>query len=300
MGIFDSLKNKKAAATNAAPEAASPETQARTSLQVLYAKPFDFDENKFTCALHAYDPALKEARLSSVAASKEASMWEVSWGVHQVQVVTFGMPMPAEPVAACIQPAHYDQDTKARAYAHKAHSLLFYRGQSADVAQQYVSLALVAGVLCDQDAVVVLNETARTSVPSSLFTGQYDQSFSELFGSMPPLFLFAGFVKYNLEGVAGVWMRTHGLEVWGLQNLATHVESHAQGSQIFDIFSNVADYMIDKGPILCAGHTMQVGEDIYLKLRDPNAEEAFLGSKEDVMIAEFIRADQSNPFVFNA
>jgi hypothetical protein len=295
MGIFDSLKNKKAVAPNAAPE-----TQARTSLQVLYTVPFEFDEDEFRRALHAYDPALKEAQLSAVVASEGASMWEVSWGIHQVQVVTFGMPMPAEPVAACVQPAHYDQDTKARAYAHQAHSLLFYRGQSPDVSEQYISLALVAGVLCGQDAVVVLNETARTSVPASLLTGQYEQSFSDLFRSMPPLFLFAGFVKYNLEGGAGVWMRTHGLEVWGLQNLATHVESHAQGSQIFDIFSNVADYMIDKGPILCAGHTMQVGEDIYLKLRDPNADEAFLGSEQDVMIAEFIRADQSNPFVFNA
>lgn len=296
MGIFDSLKSKKG---KTAPETGAADAPA-VGLQVLYAAAFEIEETDFTRQLRAYDKSLQAATLSLTNAGEGSSLGIISWGDHVVQAVTFGFPMPQEPVEATIQPAHYDQETKAMARAHKAHSLLFYRGQAQNVSEQYLALALVAGTLCGQGGIAVLNERARTSLPSRLFTREDGSSRLELFRGLPPLILFGGFVKYELEGQSGVWMRTHGLEAWGLPELATHVEGHDRGSEIFDIFSDVASYMIAKGPILCAGHTMQVGEDIYMKLRDPSTAEAAMGKPDEVLIAEFIRSDEANPFVFNA
>jgi hypothetical protein len=297
MGIFDSLKKKEN--EEAVPDDAEASNGPVTSLQVLFAVPFDLDEADFIRQLRAYDKSLSAATLSLVNAGEGSWLGDVTWGTHAVQIVTFGFPMPKEPVEACVQPSHYDAETKAQARAHKAHSLLFYRGQSQNVSEQYLALALVAGALCGEGGIAVLNESALTSLPSRLFTGENGLSRLELFRTLPPLMLFAGFVKYELEGQPGVWMRTHGLREWDLPDLATHVESHGQGSQIFEIFSDVASYMIAKGPILCAGHTMQIGEDIYMKLRDPGLDEAPMGQIGEVLIAEFIGADETNPFVFN-
>ncbi|RYG71271.1 DUF4261 domain-containing protein [bacterium] len=297
MGIFDSLQKKNQDSPSSETEADSGPV---ASLQILFAAPFDLDEAAFTRQLRAYDKSLSAAQLSVVQAGEGSWMANISWGIHIVQVVTFGFPMPQEPVEACLQPSHYNRETKDLARTQQAHALLFYRGEANNVSEQYVSLALIAGALCGEGGLAVLNESALTSVPSRVFTAESGESNLELWRTAPPLFLFAGFVKYELEGQPGVWMRTYGLHVWGLPDLATLVEGHHQGTEIFNIFSNVASYMMAKGPILCAGHTMQIGEDIYMKLRDPKLEEAAMGQPNEVLIAEFIRSDQSNPFVFSA
>ncbi len=292
MGIFDSLKRKLAPA----PNPASVESQA--GLQLVFAAPFSLSSEDFTKSLRAYAASLSAAQVSMVEGSEGSALGEASFGAHAVQIVIFGFPMPQEPLEACLLPSHFEEELKALARTQQAHALLFYRGQSENVSEQYVALALVAGALCGHGGLAVLNETAHTALPSRVFTGETGDP-SEFFRTLPPLYLFAGFVKYEIEAQKGVWMRTHGLQGWNLPNLATRVENHARGSEVFDIFSNVADYMISKGPILCAGHTMQIGEDIYMKLRDPLETEAVLRDENELLIAEFIRSDQTNPFVFN-
>ncbi|PQV64386.1 protein of unknown function (DUF4261) [Abditibacterium utsteinense] len=293
MGISDAPKSQK----SPAPVTISESSQ--VSLQVLFAAPFSPSSDELTRSLRAYDASLNAATVSLVDGGEGSALGEARFGIHAVQIVVFGFPMPKEPLEACVLPAPFDQETKQQVRAQQAHALLFYRGQSENISEQYIALALVAGALCGHGGLAVLNKNARAALPARVFTPEMGASKIEFFDTLPPLYLFAGFVKYEIEGKRGVWMRTHGLQLWDLPNLATLVESHARGAEVFDIFSNVIDYMINKGPILCAGHTMQIGEDIYIKLREPGAEEAKISDENELLIADFIRADESNPFVFN-
>ncbi|MNO09877.1 hypothetical protein D3C81_2333830 [compost metagenome] len=60
------------------------------------------------------------------------------------------------------------------------------------------------------------------------------------------------------------------------------------------MFNNIMSYMLDSGAELAAGHTMQIGEDAYMKLREPAKEEYYLDGPGRVLVAEIITADQIN------
>ena len=291
MGIFDTFRRSK-------PEVPAAESEAKTSLQLLFASPLQLETETLTRSIRAYDSSLRAAKVT-ITGGEEAALGEVSWQGHAVQIVVLGAPMPAPVVEICVAPAPYDESTKALARAHGSHALLFYRGQSQNVLEQYVALALVASVLCGEGAIAVLNEIAHASMPASVFVDEaIGPKRAEFLRTLPPLYLYAGFVKYEIENASGVWMRTHGLELWDLPDLATNVESHARGQEIFEIFSNVAAYMMDKGPVLSPGHSMQIGEELYMKLREPGIDEAPLQSENALLIAEFIRPDEANTHVF--
>jgi hypothetical protein len=60
------------------------------------------------------------------------------------------------------------------------------------------------------------------------------------------------------------------------------------------MFNNIMGYMLESGAELAAGHTMQIGENAYMKLREPAQEEYFLDGPAQVLVAEIITADEIN------
>ena len=151
----------------------------------------------------------------------------------------------------------------------------------------------MAGALAEHGALMVLNESGHTSFPArALARAGTDDTMALLHGLL--LLLYCGFVKYQVQDVPGVWMRTHGCPLLGLPDLAFHAEGHHQGQETFDIFQSVLGYVLNSGAELGAGHTMQVGEDTFMRLRSPTEDEAFLDSEGELFVAEMIRADQMN------
>ena len=79
-----------------------------------------------------------------------------------------------------------------------------------------------------------------------------------------------------------------------MPDLAFHAEGHHQGQEIFNIFQSVLGHVLNTGAELGPGHTMQVGEKSYLRLRLPTEDESFLDGDVDLFVAEVIGADQVN------
>jgi len=182
-----------------------------------------------------------------------------------------------------------------QARAHRAHALLYYAGRATDALEQYLALAVVAGVLGREGGVVVLNESAHTSFPAgALDPGAVEGDWLEVLRSLPLLLLYAGFVKYTIQGVPGVWMRTYGCHLLGLPDLASHAEGHQQGQETFELFDNILGYLRESGARFAVGHTMQVGPETFLRVRAARAEEGFLESAGELFVLERIGADQIN------
>jgi hypothetical protein len=217
------------------------------------------------------------------------------WGKHVVRCVGFDLPMPADAVEACVAPSHYPEELKQRARSHKAHVILYYAGHEPSPVEQYVALAATAGVLARLGAIVVLNESGRTSVPVSALSGSdSDGDIIDLLRTLPLPILYCGFVKHEVEGIPGVWMRTYGAPLLGLPDFAAHAAGHHEGQRYFDMFDNVFGYLRESGAQLAAGHTMQIGEEEYLRVRLPTEEEAFLESEGELLVAEIIGPDEIN------
>jgi hypothetical protein len=217
----------------------------------------------------------------------------VGWGKHIVRCVGFDAPMPSQSVEACVAPSHYPQELKERARAHQAHILLYYAGYDESPLEQYVALAATAGVLGRLGAIMILNESGHTSFPAAALS-DVDVDAMQLLRHLPPPILYCGFVKHEVQGIAGVWMRTYGAPRLGLPDMAAHAEGHHEGQRYFDTFNTVFVYLLKSRARLAPGHTMQVGDDEYLRVRAPHASEHFLQSDGEMLVAEVIGADQIN------
>jgi hypothetical protein len=300
MGLFSRFFGRSDSSTSqpvSGPLVANPDIKQPLSLQVLFPTPVDWNPERITQALRGHHRGLSGARceLEAGVAANGQAFGLAGWGEHVVRLVGFNAPMPADAVESCVAPSHYPQELKDRVRAHRAHLLLYYVGRDASPLEHYVALATVAGALAKLGGLVVLNETAHTSFPlAALAPEPGDGDLLELLRTLPLCILYCGFVKHEVEGVAGVWMRTYGCPSLGLPDFAAHASGHHEGQRYFELFENVLGYLRRSGARLAAGHTMQVGENEHLRARAPNSQEAFLQSAGELLVLELIRSDQIN------
>ena len=62
----------------------------------------------------------------------------------------------------------------------------------------------------------------------------------------------------------------------------------------FHMFDSMLSYLLESGSELAAGHTMQIGNEEYLRFREPNEAESFLEGDGEIFVAEVIGAAEIN------
>ena len=276
---------------------ANPDIKRRLSLQVLFPDAFKLDSGQLVGALRSYHRSMSQARceIDPELIREGKVLGLLGWGKHVIQLVGFDAPYPADALEACVAPSHYPQELKQRARSHRAHVILYYAGWESSAFEQYVALAATAGVLARLGAIVVLNESGHTSFPAAALSGSDSEGdIMELLRAFPLSILYCGFVKLEVEGIPGVWMRTYGAALLDLPDLAAHAIGHEEGQRYFDIFENIFGYLRESGVRLAAGHTMQIAEEEYLRFRAPSEEEGFLQSDAQLLVVEVISANEIN------
>ena len=294
MSIFSRFFGRNEESADSAALLANPDIAQPLSLQVLFAEPLAITEAALADALRAYHPTMAKAR-AEIAPDMPEFLGMAGWDKHVVRLVGFNAPYPKDALEACVAPSHYPAAMKDEVRAHASHIILYYAGFETDPLEQYVALAAVAGALTGFKALAVLNEHAHTSLPAGVFAAEsLGEETMDLLRTLPLNMLYCGFVKYEVEGVQGVWMRTYGGDAFGLPDFAALAAGHDEGEVYSTTFNNIMSYMLESGAELAAGHTMQIGEDAYMKLREPAKEEYFLDGPGQVLVAEIISADQIN------
>jgi hypothetical protein len=299
MSLFSRFFGKKDADDLADGQlAANPDIKHPLSLQVLFPDTCRLDADQLVGALRTYHRTMSEAQCDiDPELGREGKVFGMlGWGKHVIRLVGFDAPYPAAPFEACVAPSHYSQEHKQRARSHRAHVILYYAGQEPSAFEQYVALAATAGVLARLGAIVVLNESGHTSLPAVVLSGLDPESgdIIELLRAFPLSILYCGFVKLEVEGISGVWMRTYGAPLLDLPDLAAHAIGHEEGQRYFDMFENIFGYLRKSGARLAAGHTMQIDQDEYLRCRAPSENEGFLQSDAELLVVEIINAGEIN------
>lgn len=294
MSIFSRFFGRKEVSADTAALSANPDIAQPLSLQVLFAGPLAITEAALGDALRAYHPSMQQAR-AELATDMPEFLGLAGWDKHVVRLVGFDAPYPKDALEACVAPSHYPATVKDEVRGHASHILLYYAGFETDPLEQYVALAAVAGALTGFGAMAVLNEHAHTSLPAGVFAAEsLGEESMDLLRTLPLNMLYCGFVKYEVEGVQGVWMRTYGADAFGLPDFAALATGHDEGETYSTMFNNIMGYMLESGAELAAGHTMQIGEDAYMKLREPAEAEYYLDGPGRVLVVEIIAADQIN------
>jgi hypothetical protein len=287
------------------PPVANTRLQNPPALALLFPAVPDLKPDALAAALRGYhaDLASATAELFDVppgpGGAPDASlavMGLLAWGKHVVKLVGFGSPMPAEAVERCVEPAHYELALKQEARKHAAHVLLFYAGYESDPLEQFVALSAAGAALAQFGALMVLNEAAHTSVPAVVLLPHEEDAGDPLAGlrGLPLIFLYAGFVRMQVEGEPGLWMRTHNCHAFGLPDLARRAASHTETEETFHLFANLLAHQREKGEVFIPGDRMNVGEGQFLQLREPAATEWFLENPGPLLVAEPITPEEAN------
>ena len=280
---------------------ANPQITRPISYQLLFMRSLAINEIELVQAIRRYHSSLAGAQVEILdlmrqdcAAEESGSMIGLAgWANHVVKIVGFDSPIPQIVFDTCVRPAHFNEQLKADAALHRSHALLYYAGYETDPLEQYVAMTVVAAALSRFDASLLLNETARSAFPAGALLGEEGETDSlELLRSMPIPLLYGGFTKIEIEDELGVWMRTFGNRNLHLTALALKAEGHHQGSETFDLFANMLSYLRETGASFAPGHTMQIGDDVYLRLRAPTETEWYLESDGQMLVAERINAVQ--------
>lgn len=276
---------------------ANPSIEHPLSLAVLFSQPPSLEPSELSRALRSFDRSTSGARceLDDELLREGKPFGLAGWGRHVVRIVGLDVPLPMRSVEACIAPAHYDGELKQRAREHRAHIALYYGGHESSPLEQYIALAVVAAIFGRNGGLVVLNEPAHASLPIDLLLDiAASKNPRVLLREMPLPHLFCGFVKHEVEGVRGVWMRTYGARLLGLPDFAAHAAGYHEGQRYFDIFESALRYVLESGARLSRGHTMQVGTSEYLRLRAPKLSESYLVPNGELFVVEIIGSDEIN------
>lgn len=276
---------------------ANPNITDALAFVVLFPEQLNIDPVLLKTKLREYDPSMQSAMvdIEPELNASGTTFGLVGWGKHVVRLVGFDAPIPHDTLDVCVGPAHYSDEYKDQAYQHQSNLILYYAGYETDPIQQYVALSAVVGALADMGAIIVINESAHSSLPTVVFSHKdASGSMFEMIESLPLLMLFCGFVKYQVDGVQGVWLRTYGAYHLSMPDFAVLAAGHEESEYYFEMFSNLYAYLQSSGATFSDKDTMQVGEDAYMRLRHALPEEYFLQSKGQLFVAEIIHSEQIN------
>lgn len=280
------------------PLCANPAVEQPLTMQLLLAGPVIIDPRHIAQALRAASPETIDARAEAYAEPVDGkTLAMVGWGPHLVKLIAVDEPFSKDLLEFCLQPAHFGADLKAATRQHQSHLLLYYGGWHEDPLEQYIALAAVAAQWNSAGALTLLNAAARTAFPAQALTPPPDEAHPDLveyLRSVPIPMLYGGFVKMEIAGIDGVWMRTWGNHLLELPNLAMLTAGHHEGQDTFNLFNGLLEYLRQTGKKFDVGHTMQVGDALFMRVRAPSTEEWFLHSDGELFVLEEIDPDQIN------
>lgn len=279
--------------------AADPGPGPPVGLQVLFHDPLDLDADALTACLRSH-PELAAVRVELVRVADvpaaatlvsadgppAAVLGLVEWGAHRVRLAGFDAPMPYGPVEACVGPAMVAPPVKQDAKLHESHALLYYAGTHPDPLERYVALGAVASALARLDAIVVLNEEARTAVQALDLIPDEGEDLLRTLRGLPLPYLYAGFVKLDVGDPDRPWVRTFAAHRLGLPDLARHLESHRETSRAFRVFAGMLGYLRQSGERFEPGDGIDLGGEGKLRLRAPTESEWYLESEGTMLVVE--------------
>ncbi|OCG05961.1 DUF4261 domain-containing protein [Gilliamella apis] len=265
----------------------NPDIENAVSLSVVFSGALNINNDELLAKLKSINPIIKDIRYETPFGKLEEGMSIlVSWGKHVIRIVGLNAPYPKAVLEACVTPASYSQEIKQQVYESDSHLLLYYVGYEQDVLEQYLALTRLVACFEQFNALAVINEDAHTSLPVNFIHSLASEKDGlSTLGECLPL-LFCGFVKYEIENIKGIWMRTYGANKFGLPNFAALANSYEESEYYFDMFSNILNYLRQSQATMNPGDTMEMGDNRMMSLRAPQDDEYFLKDQGDLLVIE--------------
>lgn len=263
------------------------EAEAPDCLQLLYPSPLQLDSQTLTHALqhHPLCSPISVLELQPYEENATEIQGLAAWDDHVVQIIGVDSPIPSEQLAFTLDVAHCNQEDKHAIRRHQSHILLVYAGSCDIPLFQYYALTIVAGVIADANASVVLNLRACACIPAALVSPTMNPELHTTVDDLLLVLLYAGYVKYFKEGLPGCWVRTMAGTTLDVPDFATFLLEITDAEDYMFIIADIFSYLLNSQTLCDEGHTLSTNNEILI-LRRPNAIEYFLESDGPLFVLE--------------
>ena len=237
----------------------------------------------------------REASIENILENKDT---EYSYGYAKIdgedfELAGIDIPIPDEIGDYTIKYAYGKKEELEAMAEHKYHIIVFYRGHSTDYNLIYNAFAKLAYSFAEDNFVGMANIYAWNVVTPSLIKGLFEDKRLTEFASTPAMMIWRNFVKMPYDDK--VWFVTKGNNVYGVHEYAYKGDSLEDSQMVYDMFEDIFDYEYTKKPAIQAGHTIQIGDDVYLKFRELyEIEDDLQGEGIGTLVLEVISKDEIN------
>jgi len=258
------------------------------NLQLLFPSPPWVGASGLTSVLRELHPSLAEVRVECRTGDLGQGLGvgqtaRVQWERHTVLMAFIQTPAPAQAMEWTVELSHYDAVLRTQVATHAAHATLAYKGEESDPLEQYLALTTIAAGLARLGAIVVTNASARTSCPVQPLLPRPGEDLLEVLRTLPLTTLFVGFIKFEVEGTPGVWMRTCGAPLMDMPDLALHAQSNDESRTVFYMFNDIFMAMRGTKVRFKEGDMVQL-EELNWRFRKPRSKEGFLESPRMIVL----------------
>lgn len=253
MGLFDRFKRRKPPPL--------PEPTGRPNLIVALSALIAPDEPAIKARLEGAEPLRLAPKLDFNVIEADVLHGHVEFDSHVIRVAGFNVPTPPAVMEKTVACSAWQGEALETLQGHKAHLILFHEQGGASAAERFIALYKLAAAMGGDALCGTIHESGWTCASAALVRGFLDaDELKSLREALPPI-VFFGVLPFH--GDEGSWLATKGCHLFGVPDLVIE-RADASNSELFELLHGIFLYMLG-GARLAAGHTMQAGEDLYLK-----------------------------------
>ncbi len=175
---------------------------------------------------------------------------------------------------------------------HNYHIIAFYEGMSHDMMHILNLYCKLSYGFLDYAFVGLANGYSWNVVTPSLIQGMAEDEKLKEFVNTPAMMIYRNFLKIPYND--GVWFTTKGNNLFGVHELAFY-GTFENTQEIYDIFEDIFYYIYESNEHIEAGHTIQLGDDIFLKFREVyELQDTLEAEGIGTLVIEKINSDEIN------
>ena len=262
------------------------------ALYLLFDKKFIIDSEKISEKIKRINNDTIEINPILGLNGEEALYCNITINDEKFKLVGIDSKIPKEISSYTIDCAYGKREELEVMSKHNYHIIAFYEGTSADINHIFNLYFKLSYGFLEYDFLGLANGYSWNVIVPSLIKGMAEDEQLKDFANTPAMMIWRNFIKVRHNG--GVWFATKGNNLFGVHEFAFY-GTFENTQEIYDIFEDVFYYIYESDAHIEAGHTIQLGEDVFLKFREVyELQDTLEGEGIGTLVLEKINSDEIN------
>ncbi len=223
---------------------------------------------------------------------EEALYCYITINDEKFKLVGIDSAMPKEISSYTIDCAYGKREELEGMTRHNYHIIAFYEGTSSNMMHILSLYHKLSYGFLEYGFLGLANGYSWNVITPSLIQGMAEDEQLKEFVNVPTMMIYRNFIK--IPHNEGIWFITKGNNLFGVHELAYYGD-YENNQEIYDIFEDIFYYIYESKTQIEAGHTIQLGDDVFLKFKEVyELQDTLQGEGIGTLVIEKISSDEIN------